>query len=77
MLNLSDMWFNIRCKSLSTIYTLGGIKMSFINYIKDCIEFAKRFPLRNGDNKRIWFRNVLYVNAQPKYWHGWIISKLL
>ena len=51
--------------------------MSFINYIKDCIRFAKWYPLRKGDNPKIWLRNVLYCNAQPRYWHGRLISKLL
>ena len=50
--------------------------MSFIRYIQDCINFAKRFPLGDG-NKRIWLRNVLYCNAQPRYWHGRLIMKLL
>lgn len=51
--------------------------MSFINYIKDCVHFAKRFPLKKGDNRRIWLRNVLYCNAQPCYWHGKLITKIL
>ena len=50
--------------------------MSFIRYIKDCIWFAKRYPLRDG-KFFIWLRNVLYVNAQPRYWHGRIISRIL
>lgn len=50
--------------------------MSFIRYIKDCIHYAKRFPC-NGGKRMTWLRNVLYVNAQPKYWHGWLITKVL
>lgn len=50
--------------------------MSFIRYVKDCVHYAKRFPLING-SRRLWVRNVLYCNAQPKYWHGRLISKLL
>lgn len=53
------------------------ITMSFINYIKDCIRFAKWYPFRKGNNLKIWIRNVLYCNAQPRYWHGRLISKLL
>lgn len=49
--------------------------MSFIGYIRDCIWFAKKFPRKDGS---FWLhlRNVLYCNAQPKYWHGKIITKL-
>ena len=50
--------------------------MSFIRYIKDCIHFMKRFPL-NGGNRKIYARNVLYCNAQPKYWHGRLIGRIL
>ena len=50
--------------------------MSFIRYIKDCIHFARIYPFENG-SKRLWLRNVLYINAQPKYWHGRLIDKLL
>lgn len=50
--------------------------MSFIRYVKDCVHYAKRFPLISG-SRRLWLRNVLYCNAQPKYWHGRLISKLL
>ena len=51
--------------------------MSFIRYIKDCIHYAKSFPFRPGFNRRIWLRNVLYVNAQLKYWHGRMITRLI
>ncbi len=51
--------------------------MSFINYVNDCIHFAKRFPLNDKSHFFVWFRNVLYCNAQPYYWHGKIITKLL
>lgn len=50
--------------------------MGVIRYIGDCIKYAKRYPLKDGDFK-IWIRNVLYVNAQPKYIHGRIITRLL
>lgn len=50
--------------------------MSFVNYVKDCIRFAKKFPFTGG-NRRTWIRNVLYCNAQPKYLHGRIITKVL
>ena len=42
--------------------------MSFIKYIKDCIHFAKKYPFTHKGIKRIWLRNILYINAQPKYW---------
>lgn len=51
--------------------------MSFIKYIKDCIHFAKIYPFMHKGIKRIWLRNILYINAQPKYWHGRLISKIL
>ena len=51
--------------------------MNFINYIKDCIHFAKRFPMGPNGNRKTWLRNVLYCNAQPRYWHGALITKLL
>ena len=50
--------------------------MYFINYVKDCIWYAKRYPL-NGGKFRIWIRNVLYVNAQPKYLLGRVISSII
>lgn len=50
--------------------------MSFIRYLQDCINFARRYPFQKG-SRRIWLRNVLYCNAQPKYWHGKIITKIL
>ena len=50
--------------------------MSFIRYIRDCIHFAKKYPFEDG-SKRIWLRNVLYINSQPKYLYGRIIDKLL
>ena len=49
--------------------------MSIVRYIKDCVHFAKRFPCKDG-YKGTWIRNVLYCNAQPKYWHGRLISRL-
>lgn len=52
--------------------------MSIIRYIIDCRQFAKAFPFKKGKGKRmIWLRNVLYLNAQPKYLHGRIITWLL
>ena len=48
-----------------------------IGYIKDCLEYAKRFPFKKGDKLLIWLRNVLYVNAQPRYWYGRLITKIL
>lgn len=51
--------------------------MSFIKYIKDCIHFAKKYPFTHKGIKRIWLRNMLYINAQPKYWHGRLISRIL
>lgn len=50
--------------------------MSIINYIKDCKQYAKAFPFRGG-SRWTWIRNVLYCNAQPKYWHGRIITKII
>lgn len=50
--------------------------MYLFRYIKDCVWFAKRYPLNNG-KPLVWFRNVLYVNAQPKYLLGRIISAIL
>lgn len=50
--------------------------MYLITYIKDCIHFAKRYPL-NGGKPLLWFRNVLYVNAQPKYFFGRVITSIL
>lgn len=52
--------------------------MSFLRYIKDCLDFAKEYPLNKIGGKRLlWIRNILYINAQPKHWHGWLITKLL
>lgn len=51
--------------------------MSFIKFIKDCVHFAKRYPFTHKGIKRIWLRNILYINAQSKYWHGRLISKIL
>lgn len=47
-----------------------------IQYIKDCIHYAKRFPFTRGSCRK-WLRNVLYVNAEPKYWYGRLITKIL
>lgn len=47
-----------------------------ITYVKDCVRFAKRYPL-NGGKFFVWIRNVLYVNAQPKYFIGRVITALL
>ena len=54
--------------------------MYLFEYIKDCKNFMKMYPFRNLDgkgNKRIYYRNVLYINAQPKYFLGRVISKIL
>lgn len=51
--------------------------MSFIKYIKDCIHFAKRYPFKHKGVKKVWLRNILYINAQPRYWHGRLISRIL
>ena len=51
-----------------------------VEYIKDCKRYMKLFPYHNEDgkgNKRIYVRNVLYCNAQPKYLLGRIITKAL
>jgi len=57
-------------------HNIKGVNMSFLRYIKDCLDFAKEYPLNNG-KRLLWIRNILYLNAQPKYWHGWLITKLL
>ena len=54
--------------------------MYLFRYIKDCIDYIKRYPFdkTNKKNKRkIYYRNVLYVNAQPRYFLGRVISNIL
>ena len=54
--------------------------MYLFEYIKDCKRFMRDYPFDNKDgkgNKRIYYRNVLYINAQPKYLLGRIITKIL
>lgn len=51
--------------------------MSFIKYIKDCIHFAKRYTFTHKGIKKVWLRNILYINAQSRYWHGRLISRIL
>lgn len=53
--------------------------MYLFEYIKDCKRFMKMYPFNKDskENKRIYYRNVLYVNAQPKYLLGRIITKIL
>lgn len=41
---------------------------TMITFIKDCKDFMKRYPLEKGDNKRLYFRNLLYLNAQCGTW---------
>ena len=51
--------------------------MYLSRYIKDCKDYMKKYPLENGNNKRIYYRNVLYINSQPKYLLGRLIDKLI
>lgn len=54
--------------------------MYLFEYIKDCKEFMKRYPFNKNDKnskRKIYLRNVLYVNAQPKYLLGRVISNIL
>lgn len=53
--------------------------MNIIKYIKDCLCFMKRFPYKkeNGTSFSLYIRNVLYINAQPKYLYGKLVTKFL
>ena len=53
--------------------------MYLIEYITDCKNYVKLFPYEEKphSSKRIYWRNVLYINAQPKYFLGRVISKII
>ena len=51
--------------------------MYLVRYIKDCRRYMRDYPLTEYGNKRIYYRNVLYNNSQPRYLLGLIIDKLI
>lgn len=51
--------------------------MYVIQYIKDCKRYMNWYPLTDKGNKRIYYRNVLYINSQPRYLFGRIMDRLI
>lgn len=54
--------------------------MYLFRYIKDVNDYVKRtyhYKNEKGFNKRIYWRNVLYINSQPRYLLGRLIDKLI
>ncbi len=51
--------------------------MYLVTYIKDCKRYMRDYPLTKDGNKRIYYRNVLYINSQPRYLFGRLIDKII
>ena len=51
--------------------------MYLLHYVKDCKWFAEQFPYDGKGSKLLWVRNVLYCNAQPKYFSGRLIGAVI
>lgn len=51
--------------------------MYLFQYVNDCKRFMKWFPLTDKGNKRVYYRNVLYINAQETYLFGRIMGNLI
>ena len=51
--------------------------MYLVTYIKDCKRYMRDYPLTQKGNKRVYYRNVLYINSQPRYLLGRFIDRCI
>lgn len=51
--------------------------MYLVRYVKDCRRFMRDYPPDEKTNKKIYYRNVLYINSQPKYALGRFIDRII
>lgn len=51
--------------------------MYLVRYVKDCRRFMRDYPINDKTNKKIYYRNVLYINSQPKYALGRFIDTVI